>query len=250
MTDCDWIHFHDADDELKSTFSSSARIWMKQEQYDVVLFSYDEIDEATGQHIATRSFDAPALEADALRYAILNQINPFCGLYKREPFLAAGGYDVDPDVLYNEDVAMHIRLAAAGLRFSADPRTEVINHRRSDSMSSGNVSKCIAAQFAVLRKTARTAPPTYWPAIGTRLWAVAGVAASIDDWRTADSCVVLAGELGQSPEPGLFKLLCSVSPSFALRIRECLIRLLKPGLRSNSGLAATRRPLLGKGRVV
>jgi GT2 family glycosyltransferase len=85
---------------------------------DVVLFSYEERDDATGNHMAYQFFDATDVARDPCSYAIRVQINPFCGLYGRAAFLRAGGYDEDPLVHYNENVAMHIRLAFAGLAFA------------------------------------------------------------------------------------------------------------------------------------
>ncbi len=67
----------------------------------------------------------------SLRYCLsLEQINPFCGLYRRDPFLKAGGWDEDPRILQSEDQAGHLRLALAGLKFDADPTYAVINYIR------------------------------------------------------------------------------------------------------------------------
>ena len=153
-TDADWLHFHDADDELMPTFVALARKWMQKADTDVVLFPYEERDGSTGQYIATRFFDATDLARDTRSYAIRVQINPFCGLYRRTTFLSAGGYDEDPLVHYNEDVAMHIRLAFGGLTFAAETDIAIINHRRSRSMSAANRLKCLQAQYQVMRRTA------------------------------------------------------------------------------------------------
>ena len=152
-TEADWLHFHDADDELGPPFVALARRWTTKGSADVVLFPYEERDDATGKHMGYRMFEPNDVARDPRSYAIREQINPFCGLYRRVAFLRAGGYDEDPVVHYNEDVAMHIRLAFAGLTFAAEKEIAIINHRRSNSMSAANRLKCVQAQYQVMRKT-------------------------------------------------------------------------------------------------
>src|SRR5262249_3393503 len=151
-----------------------------------VLFAYEERDEA-GNLIGVREFDPAEISRDPIRYAITVQINPFCGLYRRSAVLDAGGYDTDPLVLYNEDVAFHTRLALAALRFAADRQVAVINHRQTSSMSASNPLRCATAQFHVMRKTAQHPRATHCHSdISSRLWDIAGGAAAFLDFATAD----------------------------------------------------------------
>ncbi|WP_420457534.1 glycosyltransferase family 2 protein [Rubrivirga sp.] len=241
-TDCDWVHFHDADDELKPMFVEEAWKWMAlgDEAPDVVLFSYEERDNETGSPIDTRRFDDAALRADPVAYTIREQVNPFCGIYRRSAFLAVGGYDLDPDVLYNEDVAFHCRMARAGLSFRADPAVTVINHRVMNSMSQANGAKCVRAQYHVMRKAAEHALPQHQPLVAGRLWEIAGVAGSYLDWGTADAALRLARQLG-GPVPGAgagsaaFRAVATVAPRSALRFRERVVRALRPQLRTSNG---------------
>ena len=237
QTGCDWMHFHDADDELKPNFVSLARRWTTDGRFDVVLFPYEEIDDRTGARIALRIFDPADVSVDPRSYAIRKQINPFCGLYRRAAYLAAGGYDEDPLVLYNEDVAFHIRLAFAGLAFAAETEVAIINRRRFDSMSASNGQRCVRAQYQVMRKTAeRPDAAPYRASISHNLWKIAGVAASYLDWETADSAATLAMRLAghsTASASASFKNICRISPRLALRVRELAIRLLRPRLRAH-----------------
>jgi glycosyltransferase involved in cell wall biosynthesis len=236
-TNADWLHFHDADDELGTTFVTLARRWMKKANTDVVLFPYEERDDATGNHIGYRLFNATDVTRDSRSFAIREQINPFCGLYRRKAFLGAGGYDEDPLVHYNEDVAMHIKLAFAGLVFDAEQEVAIINHRRLNSMSGANRLKCLQAQYQVMRKTsARDGAQRYAVEIARKLWIIVGGLTSELDWCTADEAAALAMQLAGpsvAPTSFLFKGMCWLSPRFALRAREWLIRSLKPRLREN-----------------
>jgi hypothetical protein len=206
---------------------------MAQGAADVVLFPYEERDEG-GVLIDVCRFDPGEVARDPRAYAIGHQINPFCGLYRREAFLAAGGYDTDPAVLYNEDVAMHVGLAFAGLSFAAETEVSIINHRRGGSMSAANALACARAHLAVLRKTAeRPGADAYAREIAAKLWAVAGVLAAWLDWPNADAAQALARRLEPSWTAGSasYRALAAVSPALALRARERLVRTLRPGLR-------------------
>lgn len=234
-TQADWLHFHDADDELAPSFVSVARKWIAADEADVVLFAYEERDDATGARLGVRRFDPIDASRDARSYAIREQINPFCGLYRREALLAAGGFEEDPEILFNEDVATHISLAFAGLRFAAETDVSIINHRRSRSMSSANALKCAQAQYEVLRRTsARPGAAAYRDALASRLWRVAGVLAAHLDWATADKAAALARSLAP-PARGdgspLFRGAAAIAPGLALRLREAGVRCLRPQLR-------------------
>lgn len=234
-TECEWIHFHDADDVLRPDFVAAARPWMERAQSpDIVLFAYQAIDETTGAALYVRSFDGNALAADPVAYCLLEQINPFCGLYRRSAFLAAEGWDEDPAVLYSEDQAGHLRLAVRGLSFTADPTVSVINHIRPNSMSTGHPERGPRADVAFLEKNLSGIAPRLHPILARRLWRAAGAAGAFLDWRTADRAIALARRIA----PGValegsasFRVLARIFPRTALRLRERWVRLTRPELR-------------------
>lgn len=235
ITVCDWIHFHDADDALLPNFTTLAHKWMGlPNPPDIILFDYAWKDHSSGELLSVRRFSKAALKADPILYAIREQINPFCGLYNKRAFLNAGGYDTDPLVLYNEDVAFHCKMAAAGLRFAAENEISIINYRRKNSMSDANKVHCARAHYEVMKKNAAELPAKYHAAIAEKLWLCAGVSASYLDWETADSAAALARKLDKnvrrisSPQ---FRKISFFSPRLAFRIREYWIRLRKPHLR-------------------
>lgn len=233
----DWIHFHDADDELLPNFVTLSRRWISERAPDVLLFSYEYRDDQTGELILTRTFDARQLSEDPRGFAIREQINPFCGLYRRQSYLEAGGYDEDPDVLYNEDVAFHIRMAFAGLEFGAEPEVAVINYRRGGSMSAANQLACVKAHVAVMKKTlALPGAKPYETDISARLWLASGLLAAFGNWREADEATVLASRL--SPEPPIvagsvmFRGVARLFPRLAIRMREAVVKTFKRSSRN------------------
>lgn len=239
VTSCDWIHFHDADDELLPNFVEAARRWMlmKDRAPDVVLFGYEWRDGLTNELLGVQRFDDYPLKLDPVSYTIWKQINPFCGIYKKDSILSCGGYDCDSEVLYNEDVAFHCRLARCNLKFAADPTITVINYRYNNSMSQSNSIKCIRAHIAVLIKAAKNTDRQYHSLIAEKLWAAAGVAGSYLAWDVANEAVSFAVRLGaRHPYKGKkwFNLMSQLSPHVALRVREHAIRLIKPKYRKDN----------------
>ncbi len=235
--EADFLHFHDADDALLPNFTTLAHRWIAGGAPDVVLFAYEYRDDATDALLLTRTFDPAAAAADPRAYAIREQINPFCGLYRRSAYLAAGGYDEDPAVLYNEDVAFHVAMAFAGLSFGAEPEVSIVHTRRGGAKSGANRLKCIRAHFAVLRKTlARPGADAYRTALAAKLWQVAGLLGAEGDWATADEAVGIAARLAPAPPSAgarWFRAMARVSPTAAMRAREAAIRTFKPSLRGS-----------------
>jgi len=234
-TMCDWIHFHDADDELLPNFTTLANNWMvKKDCPDVILFNYEYRDNDTNSLLGIMKFDKARLEKDPIAYSIAQQINPFCGLYKRAAYLKAGGYDIDPLILYNEDKAFHIKLAIKKLTFSAEDEISIINYRMQSSMSAANQHKCLIAQYHVLESTAASQSNIYSFEIATQLWICATLLAARQDWPYVKKALSLSKRLGYRSaiaNPLVFTLLSYLNPFAAVWSREKLIRLLKPEIR-------------------
>jgi glycosyltransferase involved in cell wall biosynthesis len=252
ITTCEWVHFHDADETLGAEFVSVARAHIRRDQADVVLFGTEDRDFCSGASLGRRVWDDGALGADPVRYAVRETITN-CGVYRRQTFLAAGGFDLDETVKYNEDQAMHLRLALAGLRFCSDPYVGVTVYRRSGSMSSAHPIECARAQVDVLARVADQTGRKYAAEIGTRLWHLAGVCGGYSDWEYVRRSLAIAASIGyRDPvaEHWGIRALSRVAPVLAIRGREYLVRSLKPHLRAGyptatpapgeSGFAADR----------
>jgi glycosyltransferase involved in cell wall biosynthesis len=228
----DWLHFHDADDALFPDFVVHAREWLTRDA-DVVCFAVEDRDHDSNAVLVRRTWDDAALARDAVAYAITNTITN-CGLYRREPFLACGGFDVRPETKYNEDQAMHLRLALSGLRFRADARPGGILYQRRNSMSSGNPIECARAHYHVLATVAEQTGRRYSDALGRELWKLAGVCGTYGDWDYVKRAVQLAEQIGYAAaeaENPAFRALARIHPFGAVLAREHFVRWFKPGLR-------------------
>src|SRR5262249_35119990 len=124
-TRCEWVHFHDADDLLLPNFTTVAHRWIGRENVDVIVFGCEGRWEESRELISVAVPDDRMLLLDPVGYNIRTNVNAISGVYHRNAFLAAGGFDLDPAVLYNEDQACHCSLARAGLRFRGDPTVTV-----------------------------------------------------------------------------------------------------------------------------
>jgi glycosyltransferase involved in cell wall biosynthesis len=228
----DWMHFHDADDELLPSFVERAHSWMERDDLDVVLFSYEWRDNETHQLLAVNHFDDAKLKSDPRKYTIFKQINPFCGLYRRDTFIRVGGYDEEKSILYNEDVDFHIKLAFYDIKFRADNEICIVNYRIKNSMSANNQGKCAVSHYHVMKRTlGYTEGLKYKQEIGANLWKVSSVLAALNEWHFARLAVELAASLCPPPlETGKrwFRLLARHAPYRAVQLREIAIRLLKP----------------------
>jgi len=232
-TSCEWVHFHDADEALYPKFVERARAWLSRSDVDVVLFGTEDRDDLTDRMLLTRQWDDAALHEDAVRYCILHTVTN-CGVYRREAFLAAGGFDVREETKYNEDQAMHLRLALAGLRFRADDYVGDIIYRRTNSMSSGHPIECARAHFHVLLTVVERTGQRYSREIGAELWKLAGVCGTYRDWIYVRRCLALANRLDyRDPhsEDVVFRVLARLHPFGAVAVREQFVRWFKPRLR-------------------
>jgi len=232
----DWIHFHDADDELLPNFTTLVHRWLANpEMPDVLLFDYEYRDNETNELIAASDFSSERLRSDPVEYAILTQINPFCGFYRRSRLLEVGGYDLDPEILYNEDVAFHCKLAIAGLSFDAEKKVSILNYRISGSMSGANQVKCLKAHHAVMRRVAGQVGARYPEVIARRLWAISGSLAAYREWAEMDRALDLShslmGKVPSGQNPYFSKLAALISSNAAFRVREYIIRIFKSELR-------------------
>lgn len=236
QTSCDWIHFHDADDDLLPDFTTRIHEWIKSKgaQYEVLLLNFKYVDIQTGAFLGVGNYNKSELHKDPLRYAIKHKIVNF-GLYSRSAFMNAGGFDTDPQVLYNEDNAFHQRLAKAGLHFDFLSEVTCINYRYGNSMSAANRLKCARANYHVLKKTAIEYDKVYPFEIAEQLWICATMLGAVQDWEYVKKCISICENIGYKYSfkgSKIFNFLIRVHPFGAIWFREKMIRLLKPQLRN------------------
>ncbi|WP_293311983.1 glycosyltransferase family 2 protein [Pedobacter sp. UBA5917] len=235
LVQSDWIHFHDADDELLPNFTQIAHKWINNSSTpDIILLNYNYLDADSRQYIGGANFDRRELLENPARFVITNKIVNFA-ICKKSSFLHIGGFNQNAEVLYNEDRAFYIRALLHQLRFDYEPTITCINYKYAQSMSASNMLKCAQAHYYVSLELA-TALGKYYPLeISECFWKNAQLSAQYGDWQLTKKNISAARELNSKyPAEGnrLFKILCFFSPLFAYMLREFNIRLFKPQLRS------------------
>lgn len=231
----EWVHFHDADDDLLPNFSEKAHSWIKRQNanFEVLLLNFNYIDYNTGQLLGNANHNIEALHQDPVRYTIMHRIVNF-GIYNRKAFLKAGGFNTDLQVLYNEDNAFHQKLARLGNRFDYLSEITCINYKYAESMSVSNQINCARSNFYVLKEASEKVGHRYPQEITSQLFNCMTILASFKDWIYVKKCAYIVKALNSkitTDNHNIFSLIASTSPFYAIWFRENLIRIFKPHLR-------------------
>ncbi|MEX8548512.1 MAG: glycosyltransferase family 2 protein [Mucilaginibacter sp.] len=234
----EWLHFHDADDDLLPNFTKVVNTWIENqgENFEILLLNFDYVDYHTKKLLGKADHDLTALHQDPIKYTIERCIINF-GIYKRKSFLTAGGFNTDENVLYNEDNAFHQKLARLGHRFDYMPEITGINYKHIESMSASNQLKCAHANFYVLKEASEKVGNNYPQVIANQLWNCMTILGSFQDWNYVKKCILLLNNLNAKPpsdQNKVVSLIAAISPFYAIWIREKLIRLFKPNLRAHA----------------
>lgn len=234
QTGCEWVHFHDADDELLPEFSARALAQLQWGKFDVLLMDYEQVDDGTGALMSRSDFSVSRLLEDPIRFMLLETVNNG-GVYRTDMLRQTGGFDLDPAVRFNEDRAFHLRLAEAGARFAIDSYVGCRFHFNRGSMSAANQARCLHSNQEITRRFAETHPGKYLEEIADVSWKNAGTLASYLEWGAADAAVELAVHCtGRIPrrEGIFFQTACALMGGHrAIRLRENWVRLCKPRYR-------------------
>lgn len=239
-TSAEWVHFHDADDELLAEFTATVQEALTSPpQVEVIIVGTEERHEENSSHLAVAVPNAALLRESPLLFSIAYKVNAISGVYRRSFLVETRALEIPDNERYNEDQAIQLNLVLARARFKCIPRILTRSFVQSASMSRSNQLKCLASHYCVMKRALGALPCEYddlpyKSAIATRLWAVAAGAAAERDYELADEASQLARRIAKIPETAggaLFRSLAMLDPGLSLRLREESIRLFKPHLR-------------------
>lgn len=235
----DWLHFHDADDDIFPNFTTVVHKWIDATVApDVILLNFEYRDKIKNNLLSMPNYDIQMLRDDVIKFCITHKVVNF-GIYKKSSFIRVGGFELNPLVLYNEDAAFHHKLALAGLTFDYEKKITCINYRYPQSMSASNAAKCHLSTFYVTENLlSKSLHLKYSTEIGDIYWSLATLFASVKNWKYCKKSIGQAIKLTGDRYPGnntnvWFRMLSFSDPFFAFYFREKLIRLFKPHLRSS-----------------
>ncbi len=225
----DWLHFHDADDDLLNNFTTVAHKWINKENApDVILMHYHYKDFETGKFIGEPDYNTSDLKKDSVKFTIINKVVNFA-VIKKSSFLKIGGFNIDPRVLYNEDRAFYTKAAIEGLTFDYEPELTCINYYYAGSMSVNNRAKCTEAVLHVWNDVIKNTNGKYGKEIAKQLMDNAAYAATADDWKTVKGSIKTARKLYMDIVPGgsnYFQRFYKIFPYYSFYLREMIIRYL------------------------
>ena len=221
-----WLHFHDADDDLLPNFTTVAHRWLDSANPpDIILMHYHYKVYGTNEFILEPHYDIAALKTDPVKFSITDKLVNFA-VVKKEPFLEIGGFNTNPDMLYNEDRAFYTRAAINGLTMDYEPELTCINYYYEGSMSVKNRAKCAQATWHVWDYVIENTNGKYNKEIAGQLLNNAAFAASAKDWATVKKSISTAHNIYPLAGPGgskWFKRAFLISPYLSFFIREWII---------------------------
>jgi glycosyltransferase involved in cell wall biosynthesis len=188
----EWIHFHDADDLISPAYLSTL-LPLGTADTDLVFCDADWIGEGRRELWVAWRYDAAPLAADPVSYLIRHPVGINNGLFRRAPFLAAGGFD--ESLLMWEDNDVYVRLAAAGGRVRHVPGVYTWSLRHTDSFSH-DYRKNWRCRVQALEKYAATLPGSARAVIAEEAEKAAQNLVALADLEGARPALALCRRLG------------------------------------------------------
>jgi glycosyltransferase involved in cell wall biosynthesis len=133
-----WFHFHDIDDFLDPDYLVKTAAIAQTSNYDVVLCNVDWYSTDQKTILLSWKYSNEQINQDPVSYTIGHPIGGINGLYRKEKFTAAGGFNTSLRIW--EDADLHVRLAGAGSRFYVIEEVLSISIRYSNSASADQTS--------------------------------------------------------------------------------------------------------------
>ncbi len=192
----DWVHFHDADDLMLPQFLSTMVAAAQSKEADVLVCDVDWLDEETRKTILSYRYVESEAQSDPLSYVLEHPIGGINGFYRREALAAVDGFDSQ---LRNwEDADLHVRLVAAGRRFSFVEKVLCIALRSTGSVSM-DYRRNWQYRIAALHNYEKSLPVGARPALAREAERAALSLAPLADPAGVRRAVQLAIRLGASP---------------------------------------------------
>ena len=113
---CPWVHFHDADDRLRPHFVETFTRRLPSQAIDATWFCGSLRRNESARWEEETRYQSLTPETDWIDYHLNGFIHHNQIVFPRQALLKVGGYN--EALISGEDVNLHIRLAAAGMRFN------------------------------------------------------------------------------------------------------------------------------------
>ncbi|QYM80494.1 glycosyltransferase family 2 protein [Horticoccus luteus] len=212
----EWIHFHDADDLICSSFLERLAPACDA-QHDVVSCDADWVDEIARNLMVPWRYDPAALASTPLPHLLRNSMGLNNSIIRRSAWTAVGGCDESLQMW--EDADVHIRLARNGARFHHVSEVLTISLRHADSFSHDHRRSWGCRVDALERYALAPGAGDIAPALVHESEHAASALALLGDRPTAERALALCRRLGARPPTTrnpLLKLLKPFVPAYSL----------------------------------
>lgn len=220
-----WIHFHDADDILHPHYLEKVKTQTNQD-VDVIICNADWIDEKSWllrkeyNIWIARHYKDQDLKYEPLKATLINPIGVISTLCRRKTFLDLNGFNERYTCW--EDGDFHVRLAAAGARFTVveEVLAYSLRHNRGISAQSQYCNRC---RLELLEEYAKEFGVSLHETIASQLEGIASAMIICHDYQYAKQALRLCKNLGAHPPTSnniIIRILKNLlSPLSAMRIQ-------------------------------
>jgi len=159
-TDCEYVHFHDADDLFHADWCREVRLAIARRQPDIVLTEITSVRDGAIVSERVLGLDALERDRDLVRFGLRGSLLVPSTTFRRALALAIGGFRSREVLAQSEDFDFHIRLAAAARDYTVIDRPLIIQRLRLNSHSA-DMESCWTSAVRAIELLANTLPPQY-----------------------------------------------------------------------------------------
>ena len=236
-SDCEYVHFHDADDLFDPKWCREVRAAIAREAPDIVLTEIRSMRDGSTVSERVLGIDELRDGGDLVRFGLRGSLLVPSTTFRRELALSVGGFRPREVLAQSEDFDFHIRLAAAAKSFVVITRPLIIQRLRAGSHSADMDSVWMSAVRAIellsesLPTKYRTDAADAAARVGSELYA-------IRSRRHAREAFALARQLGPPRyrhRPRVYRIVAQlIGPTAAEWVGETYRRVIPEGLRRRS----------------
>jgi len=221
---CEYIHFHDIDDEFNPKFLELIDEKVAESSADIIAGQADWIDESTRNVIIKWQYKQADINPDPIEYFIAHPLGIINTVYKKEKFLKVSGFS--ESIKCWEDADLHVRLAAFGATFAIVDEVLAFSLRHNNGISN-NQKWCWECRLKFLENYKIQLGATHQHVIGAEFEKTANSLFQYGKFSKAFSAFRHSRASGyDSPSVNntVFKTIKKVSPVMAFFLKALLVK--------------------------
>lgn len=225
-TICEYIHFHDVDDEFNISFIPLIRDKLMDRKHDVILGNADWINANDYSVKIKWRYDKREISKDATDYFIRNPLGVINTVYKKSSFTAVNGFNEKTKCW--EDADIHVRMASNGAKFVVINEVIAYSIRHQNGISN-NQNWCNKCRLRFLENYLSDLPQRYKKIVLSEVMKTSIQFFNAKDFQELKRCIDICKKHGTSlpltnnPVLSLLKAL-KFSPILIYRLQRLSIK--------------------------